>query len=107
MQKNKKPGTLDAFIELVGRLSGISGAVAAGLIALGVLVICDVVIERYLLNRTTIWQIDVVTYCIVSATFKDLVSSATFSTNFPINLPSIIGGNQAYVGFTGADGGVR
>jgi Concanavalin A-like lectin/glucanases superfamily/Bacterial lectin/Immunoglobulin I-set domain len=43
---------------------------------------------------------------IVSATFKDLVTSATFSTNFPINIPSIIGGNQAYVGFTGADGGV-
>ena len=43
--------------------------VAAGLIALGVLVICDVVVERYLLNHTTIWQIDVVTYCIVSATF--------------------------------------
>jgi hypothetical protein len=43
---------------------------------------------------------------IASATFKDLVTSATFSTNFPINIPSIIGGNQAYVGFTGADGGV-
>ena len=40
-----------------------------GLIALGVLVICDMVVERYLLNRTTIWQIDVVTYCIVAAAF--------------------------------------
>jgi TRAP-type C4-dicarboxylate transport system permease small subunit len=69
VQRSKKRGTLDALIDLVGWLSRISGAVAAGLIALGVLVICDVVIERYLLNRTTIWQIDVVTYCIVSATF--------------------------------------
>jgi hypothetical protein len=43
---------------------------------------------------------------VVSATFKDLVTSASFSTNFPINIPSIIGANQAYVGFTGADGGV-
>jgi len=43
---------------------------------------------------------------VLSATFKDLVTSATFSTNFPINIPSIIGANQAYVGFTGADGGV-
>lgn len=60
---------LEAFIGIVDRISRLSGAVAAGLIALGVLVICDVVIERYLLNRTTIWQIDVVTYCIVSATF--------------------------------------
>jgi TRAP-type C4-dicarboxylate transport system permease small subunit len=60
---------LEAFFRAVDRLSRLSGAVAAALIALGVLVICDVVVERYLLNRTTIWQIDVVTYCIVSATF--------------------------------------
>ena len=60
---------LDRFANAVDLLSRLSGAVAAGLIALGVLVICDVVVERYLLNRTTIWQIDVVTYCIVSATF--------------------------------------
>ena len=62
-------GPLDKFVRAVDLLSRLSGAVAAGLIALGVLVICDVVVERYLLNRTTIWQIDVVTYCIVSATF--------------------------------------
>ena len=40
-------------------------------------------------------------------TFKDLVTSATFTTNYPINIPAIIGANQAYVGFTGADGGVN
>jgi TRAP-type C4-dicarboxylate transport system permease small subunit len=62
-------GPLEAFIRAVERLSRASGAVAAGLIAFGVLVICDMVIERYVFNRTTIWQIDVVTYCIVSATF--------------------------------------
>ena len=33
------------------------------------LVICDMVVERYIFNLTTIWQIDVVTYCIVGATF--------------------------------------
>lgn len=66
---NKPPRPLDAFFRAVDLLSRVSGAFAAGLIALGVLVICDMVIERYLLNRTTIWQIDVVTYCIVSATF--------------------------------------
>jgi TRAP-type C4-dicarboxylate transport system permease small subunit len=60
---------VDAFIRTVASASRLAGVVAAGLIAFGVLVICDVVVERYLLNRTTIWQIDVVTYCIVSATF--------------------------------------
>jgi TRAP-type C4-dicarboxylate transport system permease small subunit len=60
---------LDAFIAAVRMLSRISGVIAAFLIALAVLVICDMVIERYVLNLTTIWQIDVVTYSIVAATF--------------------------------------
>jgi TRAP-type C4-dicarboxylate transport system permease small subunit len=60
---------LDALIRAVRVLSRISGVIAALLIALAVLVICDMVIERYVFNLTTIWQIDVVTYSIVAATF--------------------------------------
>jgi TRAP-type C4-dicarboxylate transport system permease small subunit len=69
MQASSNPGPLDTLARAIGWLSHLAGVVAAGLIALGVLVICDMVIERYLLNHTTVWQIDVVTYCIVSATF--------------------------------------
>ena len=50
-------------------LSQVTGVFAALLIALAVLVICDLVVERYVLGLTTIWQIDVVTYSIVAATF--------------------------------------
>jgi TRAP-type C4-dicarboxylate transport system permease small subunit len=32
-------------------------------------VICDMVIERYVFNLTTIWQLDVVTYSIIATTF--------------------------------------
>jgi TRAP-type C4-dicarboxylate transport system permease small subunit len=60
---------MDAFIRGVTFLSRLSGVVAALMIAAAVLVICDMVVERYILNWTTIWQIDAVTYCIVSATF--------------------------------------
>lgn len=60
---------MDVYIKVVRRLSQVTGVFAALLIALAVLVICDMVIERYGLNRTTIWQIDVVTYAIVAATF--------------------------------------
>ena len=60
---------MDAYIRAVRRLSQVTGVIAALLIALAVLVICDMVIERYGFNRTTIWQIDVVTYAIVAATF--------------------------------------
>jgi len=60
---------LDTFIGAVRWLSRVAGVVAAFLIALAVIVICEMVIERYVLNRTTIWQIDVVTYSIIAATF--------------------------------------
>lgn len=60
---------MDIFIRAVTSLSRITGLIAALLIAAAVLVICDMVIERYIFNLTTIWQIDAVTYCIVAATF--------------------------------------
>ncbi|HEX4334048.1 MAG TPA: TRAP transporter small permease [Usitatibacter sp.] len=60
---------MDAFIRGVREVSRVAGVAAALMIALGVLVICDMVVERYIFGRTTIWQIDVVTYAIVGATF--------------------------------------
>ena len=57
------------YIRTVAFLSRAAGVIAALLIALAVVVICDMVVERYLLNRTTIWQIDAVSYCIMAATF--------------------------------------
>jgi TRAP-type C4-dicarboxylate transport system permease small subunit len=60
---------MDAYIRTVALVSRAAGVFAALLIGVGVLVICDMVIERFFFDRTTIWQIDVVTYCIVAATF--------------------------------------
>ena len=53
---------MDAFIRAVNLLSRVAGVFAAIFIALAVLVICDMVVERYFLSLPTIWQIDVVTY---------------------------------------------
>jgi hypothetical protein len=41
----------------------------------------------------------------VSATFKDTVTGLSVTTNYTVNLPSILGASTAWVGFTGADGG--
>jgi len=60
---------MDSFIRAVAFMSRVVGVIGAVLIGLAVIVICDMVIERYVFNLTTIWQIDVVTYCIVGATF--------------------------------------
>ncbi len=60
---------MDTYIRAVSFLSRVAGVAAAFLIGFAVLVICQMVVERYVLNMSTIWQIDVVTYCIVAATF--------------------------------------
>jgi TRAP-type C4-dicarboxylate transport system permease small subunit len=65
----RNSGPLDIYVRTVAFASRVAGVVAAGLIALAVFVVCDMVIERYFLNHTTIWQIDAVTYSIVAATF--------------------------------------
>jgi hypothetical protein len=38
---------------------------------------------------------------ILSMTIRDIVTGAAYSTSWPVNIPSIVGGNTAYVGFTG------
>src|SRR3989442_6564238 len=51
------------------RVSQLCGIVAAALIGLGVLVVCEMVFMRYVLNQNTIWQTDFVTWSLVAATF--------------------------------------
>ena len=38
-------------------------------------------------------------------TITDTATNATFSTNYTVNIPAIVGANGAYVGFTGGTGG--
>jgi TRAP-type C4-dicarboxylate transport system permease small subunit len=60
---------VERFVSAVRRISQLCGFVAAGLIALGVLVVCHMVFVRYVLNQNTIWQTDFTTYCLIAATF--------------------------------------
>jgi TRAP-type C4-dicarboxylate transport system permease small subunit len=60
---------MDRFIEGVKTISRLCGIFAAGLIGVSVIVVCDMVFERYVLNLTTIWQTDFVTYSLIAATF--------------------------------------
>lgn len=38
-------------------------------------------------------------------TFTDTVANTSFSTSYTVDIPNVVGGDTAYVGFTGADGG--
>jgi len=58
----------DALIRAVHGLSRASGALAASCLAAACIVVCEMVIERYLLGTSTIWQSEFVTFSIVAAT---------------------------------------
>ena len=60
---------LDRFARAVRLVSQLCGYIAAGLVALAVVVVCHMVFVRYVLNQSTIWQTDLITYCITAATF--------------------------------------
>ncbi len=60
---------MNSFVRGVGLLSKACGYVAAALIAVGVAVVCEMVIVRFVFNENTIWQTDFVTYSLVAATF--------------------------------------
>lgn len=60
---------MDGFVRAIKLISQLCGIFAASLIGLGVLVVCDMVFERYVLGNNTIWQTDFVTYSLIAATF--------------------------------------
>lgn len=60
---------MQACVRVIRFVSQLCGFVAAGLIAVGVLVVCHMVFVRYALNHNTIWQTDLTTYCLIAATF--------------------------------------
>ena len=62
----RSPGS---FASAVRFISTLCGYFAAGLLAVAVVVVCQMVFVRYALNHSTIWQTDLITYCITAATF--------------------------------------
>jgi TRAP-type C4-dicarboxylate transport system permease small subunit len=63
------PGALDRFIAAVAFLSRLGGAVAVALLLAAVLVICQMVFVRYVLQGSAIWQHEFVTFSLIGATF--------------------------------------
>jgi TRAP-type C4-dicarboxylate transport system permease small subunit len=62
-------GWADRFIGVVARLSQAGGVIAAGLLLAAVLVICQMVLVRYVLKGSGIWQHEFVTFSLIGATF--------------------------------------
>lgn len=60
---------MQAFISSVNFASRTLGLAAAALIAAAALVICQMVFVRYVMNASTVWQTEFVTYALIGATF--------------------------------------
>jgi TRAP-type C4-dicarboxylate transport system permease small subunit len=60
---------LDRIAHAVGGISVLCGYIASALVAFAVVIVCHMVFVRYVLNQSTIWQTDLITYCITAATF--------------------------------------
>lgn len=60
---------MDQFVRGVRLLSQACGIFSAVLIAAAVVIVCQMVFIRYVLNDNTIWQTDFVTFSLVAATF--------------------------------------
>jgi TRAP-type C4-dicarboxylate transport system permease small subunit len=60
---------MNQFNRVVTLISQAGGIFAAALTAAAVVVVCQMVFIRYVLNENTIWQTDFVTYSLIAATF--------------------------------------
>lgn len=60
---------MDRFVSLVRLLSRISGVVAILLILLSIIIVCQMIFQRAVLQQSTIWQTEFVIFSLISATF--------------------------------------
>ena len=60
--------SLPGFISFVRKLSELAGRLAAAMIAASILIVCHMVLVRYVLGDPTAWQTELVTYLLVGAT---------------------------------------
>lgn len=59
-------------LRLIGWLSTLCGAVAAAMIVASVAITCQMIWVRFVLNGSTVWQTEVVTYLMIGATMVGL-----------------------------------
>lgn len=64
---SRNRGLIGGFIRCMDTLSIAMAVLAGTILALGVLTVCDMVFERYVLGLSTTWQTELTTYSISSA----------------------------------------
>lgn len=65
-------GPVDTFIAVIHFASRICGAASASMFAVAMLIICQLVFMRYVLNASTVWQTEAVIFLMIGATLIGL-----------------------------------
>ena len=60
------------FLRVVAALSTLAGWCSAGMIVSAVAITCQMIIVRFVLNGSTIWQTEAVIYLVIAATLVGL-----------------------------------
>jgi TRAP-type C4-dicarboxylate transport system permease small subunit len=95
--RGKEPA-MRLFIRAVDRLSEALGIVAMVLLASAVLVVCQMILIRYVLNASTVWQTEFVVYALVAATFLGSSYVLLHRGHVGVDLlPSMLGGKAKLV----------
>lgn len=81
------------FIRAVDFLSWLGGLIAMALLAGAVLIVCQMIVMRYVLNASTVWQTEFVIYSIVAATFLGAAHVLVQKGHVGVDLlPALLGG---------------
>lgn len=59
----------NSFIRIVAVISEVCGTIASLLVGAAIVVVCQMVVMRYFLNASTVWQTEFVIFSLVGATF--------------------------------------
>ncbi|MCU7816172.1 MAG: TRAP transporter small permease [Candidatus Thiodiazotropha sp. (ex Rostrolucina anterorostrata)] len=89
---------MSAFIRFTDGLSRLLGMVAAILLVIAVVVVCQMVFMRYGLGQSTHWQTEFVTYTLIASTF--LGAPYVLLTRGHVNVelvPMAVGGRKRFL----------
>lgn len=62
----------NSFLIAVNAISKVSGWVSAGMIVAAVIITCQMIFTRFVLNQSTTWQTEAVVYLVIAATLVGL-----------------------------------
>ncbi len=84
-----------AFLRAVDALSGFCGLLAALMIVASVLITCQMIVVRFVLNQSTVWQTEMVIYLMIGATLIGLPYVQKLRGHVNVDLLPIWLGNRA------------